>query len=129
MFKSRSKPFGAVALATLIFAGVHASAQSLTDPSDWLDKLDREHNQIVSRSGHVHARGLVQAIDVGSATVTVLSAELQSPDNTIWMPTMRMVFHATNRRMLQGLQAGDEVEFEVARLRNAVMITNIRKAR
>jgi len=42
---------------------------------------------------------------------------------------MEMLFHVTNRRMLKGLRPGDLMEFEAARLRNAVMITNIRKAR
>jgi hypothetical protein len=35
-----------------------AVAQILTPtPSEWMDKLDREHKQLVSPSGHVHARG------------------------------------------------------------------------
>jgi len=58
-----------------------------------------------------------------------LTEQMESPDKTIWMTAMRMVFHVTNRRMLDGLRPGDAVEFEAARLRNAVMITNIRKVR
>lgn len=106
-----------------------AEGQELLNPSDWLERLDREHNQLVSRGGHVHARGQVEAIDIGPGTITILSTEIESPDRSIWMPAMRMVFHVTNRRMLNEIQPGDMVEFEAARLRNAVMITNIRPVR
>jgi len=118
-----------VAWAFLALAIAPTNGQELTTPSAWLDKLDREHNHLISRAGHVHARGQVQAVDAGPGTVTILSEEMQSPDKSIWMPAMRMVFHVTNRRMLKGLRSGDAVEFEAARLRNAVMITNIRKVR
>ncbi len=110
-------------------AALPASGQELTSPSEWLSKLDREHDQLVAKSGHVHARGQIQVIDIGPGTITLLTEEMESPDKSIWMPAMRMVFHVTNRRMLEGLQPGDAVEFEAARLRNAVMITNVRKLR
>ncbi len=42
---------------------------------------------------------------------------------------MPMVFHITNRKMLEGLRSGDAVEFEAARLRGAVMLTSIRRLR
>jgi len=125
--KSPLAPVAATAMTAVILVAVPANAQDLATPSDWLDRLDREHNQMVSKGGHVHARGQIEAVDIGPGTVTILSEEMESPDKTIWMPAMRMVFHVTNRRMLQGLKRGDDVEFEAARLRNAVMITNIRK--
>ncbi len=109
-----------------------AAAQILTPtPSEWMDKLDREHNYLVSPSGHVHARGQVQAVDMGpgAASVTIMTEEMKSADGSIRMLAMEMLFHVTNRRMLKGLRPGDLMEFEAARLRNAVMITNIRKAR
>lgn len=116
-------------MAMLMMAAAPAKGQELISPSEWLEKLDREHNHLVPRAGHVHARGQVLAVDMGPGTITLLSEEMESPDKTIWMPAMRMVFHVTNRRMLHGLHPGDAVEFEAARLRNAVMITNIRKQR
>ena len=118
-----------VGLATLFSPAV---AQMLTPtPSEWMDKLDREHKHLVSPSGHVHARGQVQALDMGpgAASVTILTEDMESPDGSIRMRAMEMPFHVTNPRMLKGLRPGDFVEFEAARLRNAVMITNIRKAR
>ena len=95
-----------------------------------MDKLDREHNYLVSRSGHAHARGRVLAVDMGpgAASVTIMTEEMISADGSIRMQAMEMPFHVTNSRMLNGLRPGDLVEFEAARLRNAVMITNIRKA-
>jgi Cu/Ag efflux protein CusF len=121
--------FVTAAWSVITISTFPTNGQELTRPSDWLDKLDREHDRLVSKGGHVHARGQVQAIDIGPATVTILSEEMESPDKSIWMPAMRMVFHVTNRRMLEGLRPGDKVEFEAARLRNAVMITKIRKVR
>jgi Cu/Ag efflux protein CusF len=121
-----------LAVATFIAfasAALTAGGQELTGPSEWLDKLDRDHDNLVSKSGHAHARGKIEVIDSGPGTITLLAEEMESPDKSIWMPTMRMVFHVTNRRILEGLQPGDAVEFEAARLRGAVMITNIRKTR
>ena len=127
--RSSSMVFVAATWTFLNISAFSTNGQELTRPSDWLDKLDREHNRLVSKDGHVHARGQVQAIDIGPGTVTILSEEMASPDKSIWMPAMRMVFHVTNRRVLGGLRPGDKVEFEAARLRNAVMITKIRKVR
>lgn len=106
-----------------------AYSQERVTPGGWLDQLDREHNNLVSSAGHVHARGKINAVDMqapGSITITIHYVE--SADGTIRMPAMDMPFHVTNRRMLRGLRAGDVVEFTAARLRNAIMITNIGKA-
>ena len=105
-----------------------AHGQELLSPSDWLEKLDRDHNKMVSPAGHVHARGRVQAVDMERpGSITILVDAIESADKTIRMPAMEMPFHVTNRRMLQGLRAGDVIDFEAARLKNAVMITSIRK--
>lgn len=105
-----------------------AYAQELLTPSDWLKKLDRDHNKMVSPAGHVHGRGRVQALDMERpGSITVLIDAIESADKTIRMPAMEMPFHVTNPHMLQGLRAGDVIDFEAARLKNAVMITSIRK--
>ncbi|MEW6397163.1 MAG: copper-binding protein [Pseudomonadota bacterium] len=124
--------FAAMALGYAI-GFMPAAAQMLTStPSAWMDKLDREHKYLVSPSGHVHAKGQIQAIDTGSGaapSVTILTEDMASADGSIVMRAMEMPFHVTNRRMLRDLRPGDFVQFEVARLRNAVMITNIRRSR
>lgn len=71
--------------------------------------------------------GQIEAVDLDDGTITIRHVELQSPDKSIWMPAMRMVFHAINSGMLNGLHAGDRVDFEAVRLRNAVMLTRLRK--
>jgi Cu/Ag efflux protein CusF len=111
----------------LALASTSASGQDTANPSEWLDRLDRQHRDLVSQQGHVHAKGQVQAVDSGPGTVTLIAEEMRSPDNTVWMPAMRMVFHVTNRQLLQGIRPGDVVEFEAARLRGAVMIVDLRK--
>ena len=103
-----------------------ASQTLALDQSGWLEELDRTH----SRAGperHVHSRGQIETVDIEQGTVTIWHWQLESPDKSIWMPAMRMVFHTTNRAMLRGLRAGDRVAFEAVRLRNAVMVTRIRK--
>ncbi len=106
-----------------------AHSQELLSPGDWLEKLDREHNKLVSPAGHVHARGRVLDVDIERpGSITILIDAVESADKTIRMPAMEMPFHVTNRRMLQGLRRGDVVDFEAARLKNAVMITGIQKA-
>ena len=106
-----------------------AHGQELLSPGDWLDKLDREHNKLVSPAGRVHARGRVLDVDIERpGSITILIDAVESADKTIRMPAMEMPFHVTNRRMLQGLRRGDVVDFEAARLKNAVMITGIQKA-
>lgn len=105
-----------------------AHGQELLSPSDWLEKLDRDHNKMVSPAGHVHARGRVQTVDMERpGSITILVDAIESADKTIRMPAMEMPFHVTSRRLLQGLRAGDVIDFEAARLKNAVMITGIRK--
>ncbi|MBX9826085.1 MAG: copper-binding protein [Xanthobacteraceae bacterium] len=118
--------FAIVTNLSLAFVGP-ADAQMFATPSTWLERVDREHYKMVPRNGHVHATGHVEEVDSGSGTITLWTGEIQSPDRSIWMPPMRMTFHVTNRRVLRGLQFGDSVAFEAARLRNAVMITNLRK--
>ena len=116
----------AVALVLALMSNA-ASGQETANPSDWLDRLDRHHRHLVSQQGHAHAKGHVQAVDAGPGTITLVADEMRSPDNTIWMPAMRMVFHVTNRQLLAGLQPGNLIEFEAARLRGAVMIVDLRK--
>ncbi len=105
------------------------SQDLLSSGGNWLDKLDREHNKLVSPAGHVHARGRVLDVDMERpGSITILIDAVESADKTIRMPAMKMPFHVTNRRMLQGLRSGDVIDFEAARLKTAVMITRIRKA-
>ncbi|MBX9824848.1 MAG: copper-binding protein [Xanthobacteraceae bacterium] len=116
------------ALVALPFAAGSVHGQQATSPSEWMNKLDREHNHLVSKEGHAHGRGQVEAVDPGGISVTILTEQMASADGTIWMPAMRMTFHVTNSAMLRDLRQGDRVEFRAARLRNAVMITDIHKA-
>jgi Cu/Ag efflux protein CusF len=122
--------FAAVAVCLAAFFSPAGAQPLIATQSDWMDKLDRQHNRLVPPSGHVHARGKIQTIDTGpGASITIFTEKMESPDGSIRMQAMEMPFHVTNRHMLKGLRPGDLVEFEAARLKNAVMITNIRKAR
>lgn len=119
----RSRHFLYFSIMILASFGFQAHAQ---ERSSLLDELDRAHLHVAPER-HVHSRGRVESVDAEQGTVTMWHWELDSPDKGIWMPHMRMVFHVTNRRLLKGLNPGDEVTFQAARLRNAVMVTKIRK--
>jgi Cu/Ag efflux protein CusF len=122
----RKSASGSVALVLACIAA-SASGQEFVGPGEWLDRLDREHRQLVSPEGHARAKGHVEAVDNGPGIITLISDEVQSPDKTVRMPEMRMVFHVTNRQLLEGIRPGDIVEFEAARLRGAVMIVSVRR--
>ena len=83
-----------------------AQGQQLTSPSEWMNKLDREHNHMVTREGHVHARGQVEAVDPRGVSVTIVTEQMASADRTIWMPAMKMVFHVTKPRNAKRSAAG-----------------------
>ena len=118
-----------LALVFVRFGQLSAFGQQTATSGAWLEQLDRDHSRLVSPTGHVHGTARVEAVDIGPGTITLQNAEVKSRDMTIWMPPMRMTYHTTNRRMLHGVRPGDFVEFEAARLRNALMITKMRKVR
>jgi Cu/Ag efflux protein CusF len=90
-------------VALLVLVASEASAQGR---SGWLEELDRTHSQ-AGPQRHVHSRGQIEAVDVEGGIVTMWHWELGSPDRSIWMPGMRMVFHTTNRAMGRGAGAAD----------------------
>ena len=110
--------------ALLIVVASSASAQGFKSQ---YEELDRAHSH-AGQQRHVHSRGRVEAVDVDAGVITMWHWELSSPDKSVWMPGMRMVFHTTKRAMLRSLKPGDHVAFEAVRLRNALMITKIQKS-
>ncbi len=92
---------------------------------EWLSRMEQIELRRGSMADHVHAQGTVRAVDPGSGTVTILHPEIGSADKSIWMPSMTMVFHVSRSEVLRGIKAGDNVRFEAARRRGAVMVTHI----
>ena len=96
---------------------------------EWLTRAEQiQAAQGLPSSRHVRSQGTILAFDEGPGTINIFHREMQSPDASIWMPAMHMVFHVTTRELLKGLKPGDHIHFIVGRHRGAVMITNIRKA-
>lgn len=114
--------------AIVISAAIASTVAPCAARDDLLKTLDREHEVLVPQSGHAHARGQVKAVDIESGTVRIASLAIESPDKSISRPPAEALFHVTNRDLLRGLQPGDTVEFQVARIRGAVMITKLKKA-
>lgn len=119
---SQFRRFAVLVLASMAIAAPAAAAHDL------LKTLDREHEVLVPQSGHAHGRGEVKAVDIETGTVRIAALAIQSPDKSISRPPAEVLFHVTNRDALRGLQPGDMVQFQVARVRGAVMITEIKKA-
>jgi Cu/Ag efflux protein CusF len=92
---------------------------------EWLSRMEQIELSRGTMADHVHAQGTVRAVDPGSGTVTILHPEIGSADKSIWMPSMTMVFHVSRSEVLRGVKAGDNVRFEAARRRGAVMVTRI----
>ena len=110
----------------LLLASAAASPASTAERSNWLQQLDRTHARIDLKR-HVQSYGEIISIDISKGTVTLQHVPLETPDKYVWMPVMSMVFQATGRNKLKGLQVGDWVAFEAVRLRKTLMVTNIKK--
>lgn len=114
--------------AIVISAAIVSTVAPSPARDDFLKTLDREHEVLVPQSGHAHATGQVKTVDIESGTVRIASLAIESPDKSISRPPAEALFHVTNRDLLRGLEPGDMVEFQVARIRGAVMITKLKKA-
>lgn len=118
---------------SLFYASLVSLLMVLSHPSlayisgaEWLTRMEQiQAAKEIPSSRHVRAQGTVDQVDEGSGTISVFHPELRSPDSSIWMPAMHMVFHVTSKKMLNGLKPGDHIHFIVGRHRGAVMITHI----
>ena len=69
--------------------------------------------------------GEVRKIDLAAGKLTLKHAEIKNLD----MPAMTMVFRARNPSLLDGLKAGDRVDFDADKIDGQYVVTAIRKAR
>ena len=67
--------------------------------------------------------GEVRKVDAAADKVTIRHGPIEKWD----MPGMTMVFRVATKAMLEGLQAGDKVRFDVERGGGAMTITRIEK--
>lgn len=72
-----------------------------------------------------HSSGWVQKIDLERAAVTLK----HGPIAGLGMPDMTMIFRVANPGQLTGLNVGDQVRFEVRRVKGAMVISEINRAR
>ena len=68
--------------------------------------------------------GVVRRIDQPAGKMTVRHGPIEKWD----MPPMTMVFRVTDKALLDGLQVGDRIRFDVERGGGAMTITRIEKA-
>ena len=76
----------------------------------------------VAEEGYAQAE--VRRVDAEAGRVTLRHGEIVSMD----MPPMTMVFHATDKAMLQGIQAGDQVQFKARKDNGRYVLTEIKRA-
>jgi Cu/Ag efflux protein CusF len=72
------------------------------------------------------ADGQVQKIDASAGKVTLKHGPMKALDMD--MP-MTMVYPVKDPSLLQGLKAGDKVQFQVERVNGQITVTNIEKAK
>jgi Cu(I)/Ag(I) efflux system periplasmic protein CusF len=71
------------------------------------------------------AEGDVRKVDMVQGKVTIQHGEIKNLD----MPAMTMVYRAKPMTLLEGLKAGDHVQFEAAKVDGQYVVTAIRKGR
>jgi len=69
--------------------------------------------------------GEVKKVDLATAKVTIRHGEIKNLD----MPAMTMVFRARNPSLLDGLKAGDRIDFDADKIDGQYVVTAIRKTR
>jgi Cu/Ag efflux protein CusF len=69
--------------------------------------------------------GEVKKVDLATAKVTIRHGEIKNLE----MPAMTMVFRARNPSLLDGLKAGDRIDFDADKIDGQYVVTAIRKAR
>jgi Cu(I)/Ag(I) efflux system protein CusF len=107
------KVFLGAVLAAIAAPAVAAPASSMGDMS----------NMGAGQAGMVtaDATGVVQAVDSKAGTVTIH----HGPIAALRWPAMVMTFKATPPSILQGIRAGQTVNFQVLRSGNATTVTSI----
>jgi len=68
--------------------------------------------------------GIVRRIDLDQKKITIQHGEIK----TLQMPPMRMVFRVHSAELLQGLSAGDKIEFVVIEQSGAYLILKTGKS-
>lgn len=69
------------------------------------------------------AQGKVRKVDQAAQKLTIKHGEIVSID----MPPMTMVFNAREPALLEGIRAGDTIEFQAEMAGSKYYVTNIRK--
>ncbi|MBT9595838.1 MAG: copper-binding protein [Vitreoscilla sp.] len=69
--------------------------------------------------------GEIKKVDPATAKVTIRHGEIKNLE----MPAMTMVFRARTPSLLDGLKAGDRVDFDADKIDGQYVVTAIRKSR
>ena len=113
-------------LRLLLVASIALLAAACSPPADEDaapgDMADMNMNAPVA-SGPIEGSGTVTAVDAAAGTVTVNHGPIAAID---W-PSMTMQFTAEDASMLQGVEVGDTVAFEIKSVEESQVITAIRE--
>ena len=102
-----------LAVASLAIAA-SVQAQSTADH-------EAHHAQDASTSAAPTSEGEIRKVDVEQGKLTLK----HGPIENLGMPGMTMVFRVTDRKMLDGLKAGDKVRFAADNVNGALTVTAI----
>ncbi len=116
--KSHQKRLFVAAISLAVLA-LPAGAQQ-ANPADHA----AHHPPQASEAQALQSEGEVRRVDLAQGKVTLRHGPLANLD----MPAMTMVFTATDRALLEGLQVGDKVRFTAAKSNGTYLVTAIRRA-
>lgn len=109
-------PFG----AAFAQSGMQGMDMKGMDHKDMDMKMDKGGKKSQGKSHHV--RGTVQSVDADKGTVTVQHEPVASMN---W-PAMSMTFKAKDKKSLQAIKPGQEIEFDFVQQGKDFVITKVK---
>ena len=106
-------------LAHLLFAASCAAVPLAQAQSDM--KHGHEANAPAVAQSH-RASGVVKSVDAAKGSVTIA----HGPVETLKWPAMTMSFRAKDKKLLQGLKAGQKIDFEFVQEGKAYVVTRVK---
>jgi len=107
--------FARVLIAAIAVAAVHLASAQMSTPMNT--------PSAASAPGATLAQGEVRKVDVDKGTVVLRHGDIPS----LAMPPMTMAFDVADRKMLEGLNVGDKVQFQAEMVKGRATVTQLKR--
>lgn len=107
-----------VASALLVFAAAHAGAQGMGGMS-----MPASPASGVPAAAMPLVQGEVRKVDLAKGLIVLRHGDIPN----LAMPPMTMGFDVADKRMLEGIKAGDRVQFQAEMIRGKATVTELKK--